>query len=95
MRAAFLSLVALLSASAFAQTSPRPIRIPVRHADPWAIKALMEGRPLVSPEVSTILLLSGQPAMAGAVAAASNLLMGGTLFVNPTDNSLWWIPGKE
>ena len=91
MRAVLLAAVALLSASALAQ---RPVRIPVRHADPWAIKALMEGRPLVSPEISTLLLLSGQPALAAAAAGASNLLMGGVLFVNPTDNSLWWAPGK-
>ncbi len=66
----------------------------VLHADPWAIKAMMEGQPIVSPEISTLLLRMGQPGAAGAVAAASNLLMGGTLFVNPTDNSLWWLPGK-
>ena len=36
----------------------------------------------------------GMPGAAGATAAASNLLMGGSLFVNPTDNSLWWVPGK-
>ena len=72
----------------------RAVRIPVRHADPWAIKAMMEGKPIVSPEISTLLMRMGQPAAAGAVAAASDLLLGGTLFVNPTDNSLWWVPGK-
>jgi len=30
--------------------------------------------------------------MAAATNAASNLLMDGILFVNPTDNSLWWYP---
>ncbi len=93
MRPVLLALVAVLATAASAQS--RPIRIPVRHADPWAIKAQMEGRPLVSPEISTVLLAMGQTSLAGAAAAATNLLMGGVLFVNPTDNSLWWIPGKE
>lgn len=89
MRAALLFLLATQNPSA-----GRAIRIPVLHADPWAIKAMMEGRPIVSPEISTLLMQSGQMGAAGAVAAASNLLMGGTLFVNPTDNSLWWMPPK-
>ena len=95
MRAAFLAALAFSAVSAFAQTSPRPIRIPVRHADPWAIKSMMEGRPLVSPELSTLLLSMGQTGLAGAAAAASNLLMGGYLIVNPTDNSLWWYPDTK
>lgn len=92
MRALVLSALALLSAVASAQ---RPIRIPVRHADPWAIKAMMEGRPIVSPELSQLLLLGGQTGTAAAVAAGANLLMDGILFVNPTDNSLWWYPAKK
>ena len=91
MRAFVLSALVLLSAVASAQ---RPIRIPVRHADPWAIKSMMEGRPIVSPEISQLLLLGGQTGTAAAVAAGANLLMGGVLFVNPTDNSLWWYPAK-
>ncbi|RYG16829.1 hypothetical protein EON82_24570 [bacterium] len=92
MRPLVLAAFTVLSAAALGQTSPRPIRIAVRHADPYAIKAMLEGQPIVSPEISTLLGRMGQPAAAGAVAAASNLLMGGVLFVNPTDNSLWWYP---
>ena len=92
MRLASLIALALTSVSAMGQTSPRPVRIAVRHADPWAIKAMMEGGSIVSPEISTLLNRLGQPAAAAAVAGASNLLMGGVLFVNPTDNSLWWVP---
>lgn len=93
MRSFLAAALALLSVSAFA-LGPRPIRIPVRHADPWAIKAMMEGQPIISPEISTIFLLMGQQGagMAAATNAASNLLMDGILFVNPTDNSLWWYP---
>ena len=56
---------------------------------------MMEGRPIVSPEISSLLLLMGQPAAAFAAERASNLLMGGRLFVDSTDNSLWWVPGKD
>ncbi len=84
----FLFSLLLLPSLASAQL----VRIPVRHADPWAIKAMMEGRPIVSPELSTLLNMMGQTGAAVAVAATSNLLMGGVLFVNPTDNSLWWTP---
>ena len=91
MRCPILFAFVALSAVASAQ---RPIRIPVRHADPWAIKSMMEGRPIVSPEISQLLLQGGQTGTAAAVAATTNLLMGGILFVNPTDNSLWWYPAK-
>jgi hypothetical protein len=89
-----LAICALIALSAFA-AAQRPVRIPVRHADPWAIKAMMEGRPIVSPEISTLLLLTGQTGAAAAVTAGSNLLMDGILFVNPTDNSLWWYSAKK
>jgi len=56
---------------------------------------MMEGRPIVSPELSQLLLLGGQTGAAAAVTAGSNLPMDGILFVNPTDNSLWWYPKKE
>ena len=92
MRALAFSVLVVLSAAASAQ---RPIRIPVRHADPWAIKAMMEGQPIVSPELSQLLLLGGQTGAAAAVTAGANLLMDGILFVNPTDNSLWWYPAKK
>lgn len=88
------SLVLLFSA-VLGQSSPQPVRFAVQHADPWAIKSMMEGRPIVSPEISTLLLQMGQPAAAAATASTANLLMGGTLFVNPIDNSLWWIPGRD
>ncbi|RYG20809.1 hypothetical protein EON82_19830 [bacterium] len=91
MRSLVLCALATLSAFAAAQ---RPVRIAVRHADPWAIKAMMEGQPIVSPEISTLMLLRGQTGTAAAVSAAANLLMGGVLFVNPTDNSLWWVRAK-
>lgn len=68
----------------------RPYRVPVHHADPWFIKAMLEGIETQQPEMSTV------PGFRGlgqaAVVGAAKLLKGGTLRVNPTDNSLWFIP---
>ena len=89
MRGVLLPLLCLVSGVSSAR-SIRPIRIAVLHADPYAVKAMLEGQPIVSPEVSTVLRLMGQGAAASAAQSAINLLMGGRLFVNPTDNSLWW-----
>lgn len=68
----------------------RAIRIPVRHADPWFLKAILEGQPLVSPELSTIMGLFGAPPQAAG--QVNGLLRNGTLLVNPNDNSLWFYP---
>jgi hypothetical protein len=70
--------------------STAQFRIPIRHADPWVVKALIEGLDVRTPEASTI------PGFAGflsrGVGAATSLLKDGFLVVNPTDNSLWYYP---
>ena len=88
-------LAGILAASAVAQI-PRitirrqPVRIQVRHADPWMIKSLLEGGQIQSPELSTILaLMGGQPPQGNG---SNSLVTDGKLMVNPTDNSLWFIP---
>jgi hypothetical protein len=83
-----------LGATLPAQQTPLPakhaVRIPIRHADPWFVKGLVEGQPLVMPELSTIFGLFGAPPQsAGQV---NGLFAGGHFLVNPTDNSLWWYP---
>lgn len=93
-----LPLLAMaIAGGAIAQDLPRktpvPIRIPVRHADPWFIKGMLEGIPLISPEVSTIIGFMGFPD-AGAN-AVNKMFTGGRLVVNPTDNSLWFFPDWE
>ena len=95
-----LSVLALSIGSSLAAAIPhqqepplparRPIRIPVRSADPWFIKFALEGQRLVSPELSTLFFLMGAPQ--GAANGVNSLLEGGKLLVNPTDNSLWWYP---
>jgi hypothetical protein len=91
-----LLLAGLVFASAFtaaAQDTRQPIRIKVRHADPWFVKGMLEGRPLVSPELST--LLNGMGFPEGAVNMISKTFENGKFVVNPTDNSIWWIPNRS
>jgi len=93
MRRLFLGL-ALIGAVAMAgaQGTPRrePItwRIQVKSADPWVVKAHLEGLRVRTPEVSTIALLTGYPGI-GEMVAGSALFRDVWFFVNPTDNSLW------
>src|SRR5687768_12187039 len=72
----------------------RPIRIRVRHADPWAIKAMLEGIQIMSPEISTVMAIMGAPPGMGQ-ATGKPLFSGGKLIVNPTDNSIWFFPDKR
>ena len=67
----------------------QPIRIAVQHADPWMIVAMLEGRPVVSPEISTLFGALGMPPQ---VAQGLNSLFKGKFVVNPTDNSIWFFP---
>jgi len=94
-----LALIALgiaLMPFAFGQGSQvkvrrQPVQIRVRHADPWAIKALLEGQSITAPELSTVLALMGMPA--GATQGSGKPLFDdGKFIINPADNSLWFIP---
>jgi hypothetical protein len=69
-----------------------PVRIPVRYADPWFIKAMLEGRQIWTPELSTITGFMGWPAETGDM--VNRLFEGGKLLVNPTDSSLWFYPDR-
>jgi hypothetical protein len=136
MRIAALAFLALAAVSAFAQVpnlrvKKQAVRIYIRHADPWAVKTLLEGGELRHPELSTILNLMGMNGGGGAGGPGGNLggngngaggrggggaaglgggggaagLGGGgsntgggglypdgRFFINPGDNSLWFIP---
>lgn len=92
--------IALLVALSFAAVPamaasdvPTPIRIPVRRADPWMIKALLEGFAVNAPEMSTLPGFQGLGQ--NAASAAGTFLKGGRLVVNPTDNSLWFFPDRK
>jgi hypothetical protein len=76
-----------------AAQTPRAVRIPVRHADPWMVKAMLEGLAVRTPEISTT---GGLQGLGGQAAnAAATFLRNGRLMVNPTDNSLWYIPNRS
>ncbi len=72
--------------------APTPIRIPVFHADPWFIVAMLEGRPVVSPEISTLFTNMGMPPQ---VSQGLNSLFKGRFIVNAADNSIWFYPGQS
>lgn len=92
-RAWLLSLSFLMVAAAHGQDPKAPFRIQIRHADPWAVKAMLEGLQITTPEISTLTGFRGVGAAAGS--AATKLLKSGYLVVNPTDNSLWLFPSKS
>ena len=90
---AFLSLFAIAMVSAQGEQPKlrrQAVQLRVRHADPWAVKALMEGQQIMSPEISTILNLMGMPPQMSQ--GANGLFNDGKFIVNPADNSLWFIP---
>jgi len=74
-----------------------PVKLQIHHADPWAVKAMLEGSNLTQPEISTLWGVRGGPKSGGGTGqqgGGSPLLQDGFLVVNPTDNSLWWYPKK-
>ncbi|HEY0867676.1 MAG TPA: hypothetical protein VGE01_09860 [Fimbriimonas sp.] len=82
----------LISAAVSFAQDLQPFRIRIRHADPWYVKAMLEGRPLVTPEIGTLMGFMGSGAFAGE--AVNALFQGGTLMVSPADNTLWFIPAN-
>ena len=75
------------------QQAPQAFRIPVRHADPWMIKAMLEGQAVRSPELSCAVGIGGLgAAVIAAINATGSILRDGILVVNAADNSLWWMP---
>ena len=93
--AALILMTAFAGVAAAGQiptASRTPYQIKIRHADPWAVKAMLEGQSIVSPELSTVLAFVGMPQ--SATQSVNSLVTGGKLIVNPTDNSLWFFPDK-
>lgn len=82
-----------VAALGFAQTAVTPVKIKVRHADPWMLVALLQGQPVISPEISTLMGFMGMPAPP-QTPGFGNLFPAGRVFVNPTDNSIWFVPEK-
>lgn len=87
MKLAAIALLGLVAVTAFGQAVPQlrikrqPVQIKIRHADPWAVKTLLEGGELRHPELSTILALmggrGGQGGQAGGQQGGPNRGQGG------------------
>lgn len=93
MKAFAALLFCILATACFGQNrAPEPLRFAVRHADPWMVKALLEGASIMQPELSTIWAIAGQAQVPAAVNA---LFKNGRWVVNPTDNSLWFFPDRS
>jgi hypothetical protein len=95
--AASLGLFGVLVTGAFCQARPIAdggfFRITVLHADPYLIKAMLEGTSVMQPELSTILNFAGVPDKDSEL--ITSLFGGpGRIVVNPTDNSLLFFPKK-
>ncbi len=89
---ASLGFFAALAGSSFAQGQPF-IKVRVYHADPWAVKALLEGVAFNQPELSTILGFAGVPDKESSL--IESIFGGkGRLVVNSTDNSILFIPDR-
>ncbi len=90
--------IALCTGGTKAQIDNRvPVKFQIRHADPWAVKAMIEGSAITQPELSTLLGVRGGSNNQGGNNTQnqnSPNLKDGFLVVNPTDNSLWWYPKK-
>ncbi len=77
--------------SGYAQTAPERtvIKFRVMHADPYLIVALLQGLNETSPEISTILNFAGVP----TTIPDGVLVPKGRIVVDPTDNSIIYMPG--
>lgn len=85
-----LGVVSAVLAGAQERKILPPIKIPVMHADPWFIVAMLDGRSVSSPEMSTILGFMGAPPEASQ---AFNRIFNGKFVVSPADNAIWFFPG--
>lgn len=88
---AALAALAILAIPAFGQEMPKKeptyMRIRVMSADPWFVKAMLEGVKVTTPELSTLMGFAGVPDQESALISG---LLGakGHIIVDPTDNSL-------
>jgi hypothetical protein len=89
----FITATGMAVAQQAPTASKEPYQIRVRHADPWAIKAMLEGQSIVSPEMSTLFAFFGMPQ--NTMQNVNSLITGGKLIVNPTDNSIWFFPDRS
>ncbi len=89
----------LLAFSGIAQGTPdplaplgTPVRFRVQHADPYAIVAMLQGQQIPYPELSTLAMFGFQ--LPQGAQAGQSFVPEGTFIVNPTDNSIWYLPRR-
>ncbi|MBX3117661.1 MAG: hypothetical protein KF784_01235 [Fimbriimonadaceae bacterium] len=77
----------------FIAPKPRvvPIKITIRHADPWFVVNMLQGIQVQFPELSTL----GIPGLLNPPAGQGLALFPGKFIVNPTDNSIWYYPEQK
>jgi hypothetical protein len=85
-----LATLSLLLTAGLAAAQVQPVRIQIRHADPWLVKAMLEGLMVRSPEISSVIAIGGPNPITNGT--GTPLIPNGTFMVNPADNSLWFIP---
>lgn len=87
-------IVVCVACLGVAQSSsrPAPIRLVIRKADPYFVKAMLENQPVMSAEMSTTMGAIGMPQAAGVV---NGFFGRGKFMVNPIDNSLWFFPEPQ
>lgn len=93
---ALAGTIGIACSQVISEETTRPLQIRIRHADPWFVKAMLEGQQMFSPEISTIMLMMGAPqgAAQSAQQGLNAFFTGGKLIVNPGDNSIWFIPDR-
>lgn len=69
-----------------------PVRIQVRHADPYAIVALLQGNSIPFPEISTLAIFGFQPPQGGR--QGQGFVPEGSFVVDPATNAIWYLPRR-
>lgn len=92
-----ISIGGLIASSTIAQEIThglRPVRIVVRHGDPWVIVSLLKGQSPPFSELSTLAwFLGGLPLEFGP--SAGGIGPEGTYIVNPADNCIYFLPRRS
>ncbi|MBS1719644.1 MAG: hypothetical protein JST35_04260 [Armatimonadetes bacterium] len=85
------SIVAAVAA--LGQTSLTPIRVKVYHADPFKVKAMLEGLQVPFPEIQV--MFGGMMGGVQMPQVAAPIFPDGRWVVDVTDNALWFFPNKK
>jgi hypothetical protein len=69
-----------------------PVRMQVRHADPYAIVALLQGSSIPFPEISTLAVFGFQAPQASR--QGQGFVPEGNFVVDPATNAIWYLPKR-